>query len=370
MDYRTFLRKIPKVELHLHLGGTVRASTYEGLAIKHNIELPSYEKPEDLWQFRSISEYLPIYRQVCETIRSREDYQRTMYEALEDGCADGMRYCEMFWSPHIPLEIGVDYGDMLDGMIDGIRDAEKDYGIICRLIADIPLYYSSGQGRELAQIVIDNQRDELIGIGMDYGELGNPPEKFAEAYHMAKKAGLHLTAHVGQITGPENIGTCLDQLGCERIDHGYSVILDDQISQRCADENIVFTVTPSTTQAGYFPWDMSKHPIREMISRGIKVVIGADDPTLVKTTLGREYVLLAENMGYTPWDFKRFVLNGIDGAWLDEATKSDWRKQFSKKIDALIAEIDGFPRLRYELDRDNGTWSLESIDQPGLAMWS
>jgi adenosine deaminase len=293
-----------------------------------------------------------------------------MYEALEDGRADGMQYCEMFWSPHIPVETGVEYGDMIDGMIDGIRDAERDFKITSRLIADIPLYYTPDQGLELTQTVIDNRRDELIGLGMDYGELGNPPEKFTAAYRLAKKAGLHLTAHTGQISAPENIVTCIDILNCERIDHGYSVILDDQISQRCADEQIVFTVTPSTTQSGYFPWEMSKHPIREMISRGIKVVIGADDPTLVKTTLGREYILMAENMGYTPQDFKQFVLNGIDGSWLDETTKRDWRKQFSKEIDELIAELDGFPGLHYALDRDTGIWSLESIDQPGLEMWS
>lgn len=370
MDYHTFLHKIPKVELHLHLGGAVRASTFEELARKHGVELPPFEQPEDLWVFRSISEYLPIYRQVCETIRTREDYQRTMYEALEDGHIDGVRYCEMFWNPHIPLEIGVNYRDMIDGMIDGIHDAGADYKVKCRLIADIPLYYTPDQGLELVQIVLDNQRDEVIGIGMDYGELGNPPEKFVGAYRLAKESGLHLTAHTGQISGPENIETCLDLLGCERIDHGYSVVLDDKICQRCAEDKIIFTVTPSTTQAGYFPWDMSKHPIREMISRGIKVVIGADDPTLVKTTLGREYVLMADHMGYLPNDFKQFVLNGIDGAWVSEAVKRAWRKTFSNEIDELIDEIENFPGLQYRLDRDNGKWSLESSDQPGLEMWS
>ena len=173
-----------------------------------------------------------------------------------------------------------------------------------------------------------------------------------------------------QITWPTNIETCLDILGCERIDHGYSVILDDRISKRCAEERVVFTVTPSTTQAGYFPWDMSKHPIREMINRGIKIVIGSDDPTLAKTTLGNEYILMADHIGCKPQDFKQFVLNGIDGAWLDNITKHDWREQYSIEIDKLINEIESFPGLRYELSRENGTWTLDCCDQPGLKMWA
>lgn len=370
MDYHTFLRKIPKVELHLHLGGAVRGATFVELARKHGVKLPPFDRPEDLWVFHSIFEYLPIYRQVCETICNREDYHRTTYEALEDGHADSMRYCEMFWNPHIAIEKGIGCGEMIDGMIDGIRDAEADFGMQCRLIADIPLYYNSEQGAELVKTLLENRREELIGIGLDYGELGNPPEKFTKAYHLAREAGLHLTAHTGQITPPQNIVTCLDVLGCERIDHGYSVVLDDRITKRCAEEGIVFTVTPSTTQAGYFPWDMSKHPIREMVSRGIKVVIGADDPTLAKTTLGHEYAVLADHMGYRPEDFKRFVLNGIDGAWLDESTKRDWRRRFSEEIDKLTAEIEGVPGLHFELNRETGSWSLQCSNQPGLEMWA
>jgi adenosine deaminase len=369
MDLHTFLRRIPKVELHLHLGGAVRGATFVDLARKHDVKLPPFKQPEDLWVFHSIFEYLPIYRQVCETICDREDYRRTVYEALEDGHTDGMRYCEMFWNPHISLETGVKYGEMIDGMIEGIRDAEVDFGVQCFLIAEIPLYYTSEQGLQLVKTVLENRRDELIGIGMDYGELGNPPEKFTMAYRMAKEAGLHRTAHTGQITAPANIETCLDVLGCERVDHGYSVVLDDRISRRCASEGIVFTVTPSTTQAGYFPWDMSKHPIREMISRGIKVVIGADDPTLAKTTLGHEYVLLADHMGYGAQEFQRFVLNGIDGSWLDESTKRDWRKQYSEEIELLAGEIEGGRGPRYMLDADTGTWSIDCARQPGLEMW-
>lgn len=340
MDIKAFLSALPKVELHLHLEGSVQAGTFVELAAKHGVELPDYQVPEDLYDYDNILDFLNIYDLVAHSVRDHDDFRRVTYETLEEGARCGLRYREMFWSPMAHLELGVSYNTAIDGIIAGIRDAEKDFGVGCRLIADINRMQSSEKGREMVEIVLANRRDELIGIGLDYAEPGNPPEKFVEAYRLAEKGGLHLTAHAAEEAPPVNIVTCLDLLNCERIDHGYHVIDDEEILKRCRDEEVVFTVTPTSTAWVYGWSELSKHPIREMGEKGLKIMINSDDPPMFKTDLEREYIIVSEHMGFQPADFKRFVLNGIDGSWLDEGTKRSWRREWSEEIDRLIEDLD------------------------------
>lgn len=343
MDLHTFLRKIPKVELHCHLMGSVQAPTFVDLAKKHAVQLPSFEKPEDLYDYDNILDFLHIYDLVGYSVQDEDDFRRITYETLAEGAANGLRYREMFWNPMVQLSLGVPYMTAVNGMTRGIRDAEKDFGVQCRLIAALNRMESGQKGVETVQMVLDNRRDEVIGIGMDYAEGGNPPERFIEAYQLAGKNGLHRTSHAAEDAPARNITTCLDLLGCERIDHGYHIVEDEAVMKRCLDDGVVFTVTPTSTAWVYGWGDLTRHPIREMGKRGLKIMINSDDPPMFKTEIGREYEVMADYMGFTPQDFKRFVLNGIDGSWLDESTKRRWRQEWSGEIDQMMAQLDTQP---------------------------
>jgi adenosine deaminase len=361
MDFHEFLRKMPKVELHCHLGGSVRASTLAELAAKNGVPLPAHDQPEDLYRFHH-SRFFEMYKLVCHTLRERDDFRRVTYESLEDGAAEGLRYREMFWSPHLHMEDGLAYKAMVDGIIDGIHDVEKDLGVRCRMIADIPRYMSSDAGVELVEVILQERRDEVIGIGSDF-EYSGPPQKLLPAYRLAKEGGLHRCGHAGQREPARNIEYCLDELGFERVDHGYSVLLDWQRTQRCAAEGVAFTVCPAISQLGMFPWDLSMNPVREMINRGIHVSIGSDDPAMIGSNIGLDYVAVADHMGYGPADFKRFVLHGLEGSWLDEATKSKWSREWGREIDELALQIEGPPGLRFHLDLSARQWHVEAQAQ-------
>jgi adenosine deaminase len=342
MDFGTFLRKIPKVELHCHLEGSVKASTFVELANKNRVAVPSCQDPLELYNYRSFRQFLSIYKKVCHSVQSRDDFRRIAYESLEEAAASGVRYREMFWSPTDHLKVGVPYEVALSGIIDGIHDAEADLAIACRLIADINREESPETGVEMVDLVISHRRDEVIGIGLDYNEEGNPPEKFWKAFRAAKEAGLHRTAHVAEMGGhPRNVETCLDLLGCERLDHGYRVLEDEGITQRCASEGVVFTVVPTahrfalTDEEGVIHWE--KHPIKEMVGRGLRIVINSDDPAMMKIDPAGAYAHAVKYLGFGPMDIVRFVMNGIEGAWLDEATRRQWRREWSADIDGLLS---------------------------------
>ncbi len=337
MDLQTFLRRLPKIELHNHLEGAVRASTFVELAIKHNIPLPPYEKPEDLYNYRTLSDFLQLYNLVASAMQDYEDFHRVTYEALADGAANGLRYIEMFWSPMVHLDAGVSYVTAVDGILAGARDAETDSGVQCRLIPAINREEPPQKGLAMVKTVLEHRREAVIGIGLDYDE--RPVELFVEAFQLAASQGLHLTSHAGEGGPPSYIRDCLDLLQCERIDHGYRILEDESLVQRCSEEGIVFTVAPTTT-AWLNAWgDLSTSPIREMVERSLKIVINTDDPGQFGTDLTQEYAAIA-NMGFEPANFKQFVLNGIDGAWLDDSTKREWRQAWSKEIDDLIAQVE------------------------------
>ena len=155
----------------------------------------------------------------------RDDFARVAYESLEDGVRLGnLKYREMFFNPTLHTTRGVAMATVIDGLADGIRAAEADLGVRCFLIADVYRQDTVEMAMQMIEEVLANRRPELIGLGMDAAEAPDPPEKFAECFALAGRAGLHRTSHAAEDGPPANITTCLDVLGCERIDHGYHIL--------------------------------------------------------------------------------------------------------------------------------------------------
>ncbi len=368
MNLETFLTRIPKVELHCHLHGAVKVRSFIDIATKNGIDLPYYSKPEELYAYRDHKKFLEIYRRVCYSVQTQDDFRRITYETLEEASLSGVRYREMFWSPMEHLGVGVSFKTALDGIIDGIHDAERDFGIVCRIIAGMNREKTPEEAVEIVHLMIENPREELIGLGLGANEEGNPPEKFWKAYRLAADAGFHRTAHAGEMRGHyRNIETCLDLLGCERIGHGYRIIENEDIMKRCRDDGVVFEVTPfgrsyvlvdkdhpgevvnfpvvsSGQELGLIDErsevNWSRHPLKSMANYGLKIMINSDDPGIFMVDPAGAYIHAAMNIGFNPNEIKGFIMNGIDGAWIEESDKSMWKKTWGEEIDALISQLD------------------------------
>jgi adenosine deaminase len=303
----------------------------------------------ELYEGDTFQTFFKCYDRVCRSIRDKDDFWRITYEALEDASGRGVRYQEMFWNPTTHMEFGVPFIDQIEGITEGIRQAEVDFGIQARLIAAIHRERSPDLSVELIQLMIKYRNEYLIGVGLDYSEETNPPERFWKAYRLAKEANFHRTAHICEIVSPpRDLETCLDLLNCERIDHGYRVILDRDLTQRCANEGVVFTVVPDIcnyeipgtieewTAHGLNPEEC---PIKTMVDLGLRVVLSSDEPAILNAGLVENYIFARERMGFSPSEFKQLVLNGIEGAWLDEATKRQWREDWTREIDTFISVL-------------------------------
>ena len=336
---RNKLKMLPKTELHLHLGGSVDAKTFVDLAGKHDLHISTaYDEPEDLYDYDNLVDFLKIYSLISQSCRDKDDFHRITYECLSRCAEHGARYVELFFSPEEHLKYGVSYQIILDGIIAGAKDAEKDTGVIYQLIPAINRELGPERAIQFVAMVCAYRRDDIIGIGLDFDESANPPEVFEEAFKLATKNGLHKTSHEGEVGPASNVVNSIDVLGCERVDHGYHIVDDIEHMERFAEEQILFTVCPVTTTVTtrWRDLDAEDHAIRLMADAGLKIMINSDDPPMLHTDLTNEYMIMMDKLKFGIEDIKTFILNGIDGAWLDNSTKRQWRSEWSAEIDKIM----------------------------------
>jgi len=335
MSLEGFVRALPKVELHLHLEGAVSAATFADLAARNGVSLPD----GDLYSYGNLPDFLKIYDLVCASIREERDFSRVTFEALERCALAGARYVELFFSPHAHLAHGVAYATMLEGILDGFRRASADYGLVAKLIPAHSRELGAQQGERFLDMVLSERVPEVIGVGLDYNEAPFPPAPFAALWERARAEGLNVTAHAGESGPAAFVRDSIDLLGVSRIDHGYHVVDDAALVERCRDSQIPFTCCPSTTLATTVWRDLASpdHAIRRMIEAGLNVTIHSDDPTMFGTTLDREFALVARSFDLAPETLGRIALSGLQASWLDPETKRTWTTDWTVEIDDLVA---------------------------------
>ena len=339
MELESLIRSLPKTELHVHLEGAVSATTAIELARKHGLAIGDFEDASKIFEFADLGEFLRAYDIICRSIVDTDDFHRVTYETLARCAASGARYVEFFFSAQAHLPNGVAYGTMLDGITAAMRDAERDLGLQSRLVPALNRELGPEVCSEFLDLVLANRRDEVIGIGLDYNEVGHPPAQYADVYRRAKKAGLHVTAHAAENGPASHVGDSLDLLGCDRIDHGYHIVDDPALVAACRERGVFFTVCPTTTTHTTTFRDLSSpdHAIRRMLNSGLNVVINTDDPALFRTDLANEYSLAAGRLGCTPKQLGDIALNGVRASWLDDVTKRSWIAEWGREIERLLA---------------------------------
>ncbi|MCY4663770.1 MAG: adenosine deaminase [Acidimicrobiaceae bacterium] len=342
MDVETALRAMPKAELHLHLEGAVDASTFAELAAHHGLELPTHEQVADLYQYDSLADFLIIYSLVCRSIQTEDDFRRVTYECLARCANSGARYVELFFSPESHFEMGVEYPTMLAGVLAGMADAKAERGLDSNLIPAINRELGPDRAVTFVEMVAAHPHPRIIGVGLDFNEIGFPSADYTDAYRAAADHGLHRTSHAGEVGPADNVRAAIDLLDCERIDHGYHVVDDAELLARCVDSQIAFTVCPTTTGYTTIWRDLSAgdHAIKQMSEAGLKLVVNSDDPAMFVSDLGNEYVRLHREMGLSLDTLAEMSLNGIDASWIDDATKAAWRAEWSADIDAIFAAVE------------------------------
>jgi adenosine deaminase len=322
--------RLPKAELHCHIERTMRAATARELATEHGIAFP-VDDPTELYRYEDLTGFLEVFWLIQSLLADAPAWERLAYESAVDAAPHGLIYREAFFTPARHLADGQSLADIVAALDAGLARAERDTGVVTRLIFDIDRAFGPGAGlahvTELAALRSSGAPgiDRVIGIGMDSTELGIDPATFVESYRTAAGAGLRLTAHQGENSPASAIATAVDVLGCERVDHGISVLEDAALVARLAARRMPFTVCPNAN-VRINPdvcAELADHPVRAMRDAGLLVTLNTDDPALTGLDLTEEYLLSAAAFGFDWDDLVDLSLAAVAGSWADDADKAE-----------------------------------------------
>jgi adenosine deaminase len=340
-----FARDLPKVELHCHLEGAARPSTIADLARANGVSLPT-DDPTELFQFTDLDQFLAVYGVVCASLVTADDFRRLTYEALEDAVAANVRYREMFFSPGFVMALGVPVDTVWDGIRAGLADAHHDLDVRCRMILDVDKPSGPGPAAELVEFAGAQDRDLLVGVGGDSTERGVDHRAFAPVFARAAERGLRRTFHAGEDGPADNIAAAVDDLGCERIDHGFRLLDDPDLTARIADARVPLTVCPiSNVVIANVIDDVADHPFAKQREAGVLVTVNSDDPGMMGTTICDDYQAVTDRFAYDADTIEDIALDAIEASWAPADEQAALRDRFVGEMAALRERHGLAPRF-------------------------
>jgi adenosine deaminase len=317
------MRRLPKVELHLHLEGAAPPAFIRGLAAEKREDIGGIFTPDGGYVLGSFAQFLRVYEAATSVLRTPADYARLTRAVLEESAASGVVYCETFLSPDFcgGRDPGA-WAEHLAAIREAAAGAERDLGITLRGIITCIRHFGPEAARETALCAAETAGDWLCGFGIAGDEAVGAPRDYAWAFDCAREAGLRLTAHAGEWGGPESVRAALADLGVERIGHGVRAIEDLALVDELAERGVVLEVCPGSNVAlGLYP-SVRAHPVAELDRRGVRVTISTDDPPFFRTTMAREYAALARAHDWDEGQFARIAKASLDAAFCDADTKA------------------------------------------------
>ncbi len=330
-------RCVPKAELHLHIEGSLEPELAFELAGRNGVELgfADVEALRAAYSFTDLQSFLDIYYQGASVLQTEKDFYDLMAAYLRRAHGDGVVRAELFFDPQTHTERGIGYDTFMPGFLAAMADAEAATGISTDLILCF-LRHLSGDDALATFEEATEYHDKIIGVGLDSGEVGNPPERFVEAFNKAAEVGLHRVAHAGEEGPPAYIWGALDELGVERIDHGVRCEEDDALIDRLVAEQMPLTVCPLSNLALRVVDDLADHNIGRLADRGVLVTVNADDPAYFGGYIAENYHQTIEALGLAPATAIQWARNSIEATFATDDQKRTW----FDSIDSYVENLD------------------------------
>lgn len=319
----SWLRGLPKAELHLHLEGSLEPQMLFSLAARNRVELPfaTVEDVRRAYRFSRLDDFLAIYYQGMSVLQTAQDFHDLTLAYMQRAHGDGVVHAEVFFDPQGHTRRGIAFETVMRGITSGLKEAQISMGITSRLIMcflrDLP-EADALQTLKNAEPWLE----ALTGVGLDSSELGHPPAKFARAFAAARSMGLKLVAHAGEEGPPAYVREALDVLGIDRLDHGNRSLEDAALVERLRAAQMTLTVCPlSNLKLGGVD-DLRRHPLKAMLEHGLRATVNSDDPAYFGGYVHDNFVAVAENLQLTRAQLIQLAQNSIRGSFLDAADQA------------------------------------------------
>ncbi|MDP2900854.1 MAG: adenosine deaminase [Candidatus Bathyarchaeota archaeon] len=339
MDTEEIIRRLPKIEQHVHIVGSTKPETLLRIIEDSGAEtkLKTLDDIKGFFRYRDFPHFISVYSTVNDCIIDEKYYEQITYEMLESDAGCNVKHVEAIFSANDHVRRGLDYGEMLDAINRGIRRAKRKWGITCTIRVDLVRNY--GPGSALTQLDwLRKKGDNIVAVDIGGSEDGFPPEPYEAVYKKARDLDLHLVAHAGEAAGPESVWGAVKTLGVERIGHGVTAASDPELLRELRTRGVGIETCPvSNLRTGAIK-TMKEHPIRSFIKNGIKVSVNSDDPPMFNTEMNNEYLQLHRELGFSVDELMRISLDSIETSFLPAKKKEELREKFLVEYRGLVSK--------------------------------
>lgn len=349
---RDAIRTWPKAELHCHLDGSLRLRTLLELARQQGkLDLLPSDSLEGLEAALlqvdaadSLEVYLDWFRYTVPVMQTRAALARIAYELAEDAAQENIRYLEVRYAPVLHVEEGLTLEQVNDAVLDGLRTAERDFGIRTGLILCGLRHQPEALSLRTAELAVAYRKRGVVAFDLAGGEAGHPPKHHLHAFYLARNHLLNLTVHAGESWGPDSIHQALCYCGAHRIGHGVTLHQDPDLLQYVIDHQIPLEVCPtSNVQTKAVP-DYASHPLRLYVACSVPITINTDNRLFSRTTLTDELWRVHHYCGLSAQQLQNVVLNGFRHAFLHWEEKQDFVRNVEAELSRLMAGLsEPFP---------------------------
>lgn len=308
------LATLPKAHLHVHLEGAMRAATLAALADRYGVVVPP------IGEFGSFAAFLDLYLAACDLLRDDADLARLTREVVEDAARDGAVWVEPSVYPMHHLRLG-SVDEIVGVIVTAGLAAAEEFGIGFGLMVGANRTMPPAEAVELARVAARFAGRGVVSFGLADDETDAPPEPFAEAFAVARAAGLLSTPHAGELAGPASVRGAVDTLGARRVQHGVRAVEDPELVRRLAGEGIVLDVCPSSNVLLSVVPSLDRHPLPALLDAGVRCSVNADDPLLFGRGLLAEYQLCRDSLGLRDDELATVARASIEGSGAPEALR-------------------------------------------------
>ncbi len=321
-----WITQLAKVELHIHLEGSLEPELMFEIASRNSITLPFSDVDElkKAYSFSNLQDFLDIYYQGANVLLYEQDFYDLTWAYLTKCHEENIVHVEPFFDPQTHTDRGLKFDVVIGGIVRALEDAKKTFGITSHLILSFLRHLSEESAFETLKSAHKHLKN-IKAVGLDSSEVGNPPQKFINVFKEARKLGLLCVAHAGEEGPSEYIWSALHDLHVERIDHGVRAIEDEKLMKYLVENKIALTVCPlSNTRLKVFK-NMKEHNIITMLDRGVHVCVNSDDPAYFGGYLSQNFIALRDELSLTKVQAKQLILYAIEASFADEMRKNEMK---------------------------------------------
>ena len=318
------IRSLPKIELHMHIEGSLEPELMFELAERNGIKLPwgSVEEIRQAYEFSDLQSFLDIYYAGADVLRTEQDFFDLTWAYLERCRSDKVRHTEIFFDPQTHTDRGIAFATVIKGITRALDEGREQLGISSRLILCFLRHLSAEAAMETLEQALP-WRERIVAVGLDSSEKDHPPEKFKAVFDRARSEGFLTVAHAGEEGPADYISQALDLLKVRRIDHGVRCVEDPDLVARLIAEQVPLTVCPlSNIKLCVFD-KLEDHNLKDLLRAGVCVTINSDDPAYFGGYIGENFSATAEALDLSLADIDRLAHNAVHAAFLDSDRRED-----------------------------------------------